>query len=57
MLGNVKNMVQIMMLSAIGGFRPDAHIDASKSVGKLPYGVSIGIGTTGYLVARQLGYL
>lgn len=57
MLGNVKNLVQIMMLSAIGGFKPDTHIDASKSVGKLPYGVSIGIGTTGFLVARQLGYL
>ncbi|WP_211462708.1 A24 family peptidase [Collimonas silvisoli] len=57
MLGNVKNIVQIMVLSAIGGIRPDAHMEASKSVGKLPYGVSIGIGATGYMVARQLGYL
>lgn len=57
MLDNVKHIVQIMMLSAIGGMKPNAFIDASTSVGKLPYGVSIGIGTAGYLVARQLGYL
>jgi prepilin peptidase CpaA len=57
MLSNVKNIVQIVMWSAIGGIRPDALIDASKSVGRLPYGVSVGIGTVGYVVARQLGYL
>ncbi|PFH08018.1 prepilin peptidase CpaA [Collimonas sp. PA-H2] len=57
MLGNVKNIVQIMVLSAIGGIKPDIHMEASQSVGKLPYGVSIGIGATGYMVARQLGYL
>ena len=57
MLGNVKNIVQTMMFSAIVGIRPDAHIEAGKSIGKLPYGVSISIGTIGYVVARQLGYM
>jgi len=57
MLGNVKNIVQIVVVSASGGILPDAHIEASKSVGRLPYGVSVGIGTVGYVVARQLGYL
>lgn len=56
MLGNVNNVVQYMMMSAIGGFTPSARIEASQSVGKLPYGVSISIGTIGYVVARQLGY-
>lgn len=56
MLGNVKSVAQAMLMSAIGGFRPDARIEASQSVGKLPYGVSISMGTMGYVVARQLGY-
>jgi prepilin peptidase CpaA len=56
MLGNVKSITQVMMLSVIGGMRPNAHMEAGKSVGKLPYGVSIGIGTIGYVVAKQLGY-
>jgi len=57
MLGNVKNIVQIVLLSAIDGIKPDVHMETSKSVGRLPYGVSICIGVTGYMVARQLGYL
>jgi prepilin peptidase CpaA len=56
MLGNVKNAAQMMMMSAIGGFRPDIQIEASKSVGKLPYGICISIGTVAYVVAKQLGY-
>ncbi|HJW55070.1 MAG TPA: A24 family peptidase [Burkholderiaceae bacterium] len=57
MLGNVKNVAQIMLLSAIGGIRLDARMESGQSVGKVPYGVSIGIGTIGYVVARQLGYV
>ncbi|SFH93349.1 prepilin peptidase CpaA [Collimonas sp. OK307] len=54
---NVKNIVQTMVFSAAGGIKPDVSLEASKSVGKMPYGVSIGIGTFGYVVANQLGYL
>ena len=56
MLSNVKHIAQLMMLSAIGGIRPELRVAASESVGRMPYGVSIGIGTIGYLLARQLGY-
>ena len=56
MVGNVKSIAQMMMMSAIGGFRPDVQIEASKSVGKLPYGICISIGTFAYVVAKQLGY-
>ncbi|MDB5763794.1 MAG: Type prepilin peptidase TadV/CpaA [Herminiimonas sp.] len=56
MVGNIKNVVQSMMLSVIVGIRPDVQIEPGKSVGKLPYGVSISIGTIGYVVAKQLGY-
>jgi prepilin peptidase CpaA len=57
MLGNVKNITQLMMMSAIGGFRPEARIGNSESVGKLPYGVCISVGTMVSIVAKQLGYL
>lgn len=57
MLSNIKNIVQVMLFSAMAGIRPDAQIEVYQSVGKLPYGVSISIGTIGYVVARQLGYL
>lgn len=56
MLGNVKNLVQLMVWSVHGGARLDVRMAAEKSVGKLPFGVCISIGTMGYVVARQLGY-
>ena len=56
MLANIKNITQMMMLSAIGGFRPDVQIQAGKSVGKLPYGICISIGTIAYVIAKQIGY-
>lgn len=56
MLSNIKDVAQTMLLSAIGGITPAAQIEAGRSVGKLPYGVSMSIGTIGYVVARQLGY-
>jgi prepilin peptidase CpaA len=57
MLSNTASVVQAMAWSTLARTLPDARIAASQSVGKLPYGVSIGIGTMGYLVARQLGYV
>lgn len=56
MLSNVRHIAQRMMLSAIGGIRPEVRVAASESVGRMPYGVSIGIGTIAYLLAKQLGY-
>ena len=56
MLSNVKSMVHMMMLSAIDGAGPDMTIANSKSAGKIPYGLSICIGTVASVVAKQLGY-
>lgn len=56
MLDNVRNMTQTMMVSAMVGFKPDVRIAPGTSVGKLPYGICISIGTVGYVVAKQLGY-
>jgi prepilin peptidase CpaA len=57
MLSNVKNVAQLMVFSVIGGVGPSAQIAPSTSVGKLPYGVSICIGTIGFVAAKQLGYV
>jgi len=56
MLANVKSAAQMMMMSAIGGFKPDLQIASGKSVGKLPYGICIAVGTTIFLVTNQLGF-
>ena len=56
MLANVKSAAQMMMVSAIGGFKPNLQIEADKSVGKLPYGICIAIGTTIFVVAKHLGF-
>jgi len=56
MLGNVKNVVQFMTFSVMGGVRPVAPIEAGASIGRLPYGISITAGAIVYLLASQLGY-
>ena len=56
MLGNLKNMTQMMMLSAIGGFKPDIQMEPGKSVGKMAFGICISIGTITYVVGKQLGF-
>lgn len=57
MFGNIQHSMQLMLLAVIGGAKPSAHIDAAVSAGRMPYAVSIAVGTTGYLVVHQLGYL
>lgn len=57
MMLNIKTSVQTIMLTAAAGMKPHAQVDARSSVGKLPYGVSIAIGTMSYVVMKQLGYV
>jgi prepilin peptidase CpaA len=57
LLHNVKMLMQIAALSAVSGIKPDIQLNASQSIGKLPYGVSIGIGTLAFVIGRQLGFL
>lgn len=56
MLHNAKGAVFGMLASTFAGFRPDARVEAGQSIGKLPYGICISIGTMGYVLGRQLGY-
>jgi prepilin peptidase CpaA len=53
---NVGAIVWLMALAAVTGTSPAASINRAVSVGKLPYAVSIGIGTTVYVVLKQLGF-
>ncbi|MES2977148.1 MAG: prepilin peptidase [Pseudomonadota bacterium] len=57
MLVNVKTIVQTMAFSAMGGISPRVAASSIPSIGRLPYGVSICVGTSIFLVARQLGYV
>ena len=56
MLSNARVAVFGMVASTFAGFRPSARIEAGQSIGKLPYGICISIGTMGYVLGRQLGY-
>ena len=56
LIGNVRAVVQNMLVSASLGMKPDGSMSAGQSIGRLPYGVSIAIGTIGFVLARQLGF-
>jgi len=57
MLRNLASLFRLGFLGALGGSAPSLRITAGASAGKLPYGVAITIGTIGYLVLHQLGFL
>ena len=56
MFGHVGEIARYMAFGAISGVRPTVSLAAGPSIGKLPYGISIAIGTIAYVVAQQLGY-
>jgi prepilin peptidase CpaA len=51
---NLRYMVALLFTPAAGAWRPGTSAEMP-SVGRLPYGISICIGSTVYLVVRQLG--
>ena len=57
MFHNLASLFQLGFLDATGGSAPSLRISDGASAGSLPYGVAIAMGTIGYLVLRQLGYL
>ncbi len=54
---NLVSLFQLALLGALAGSAPSLRITAGASAGKLPYGVAIAIGTIGYLILHQLGFL
>lgn len=57
MAGNVKDITQGALYAVLGGMRPHAHMLPAQSVGKMPYALSIALGTTLFVVGQQLGYV
>jgi prepilin peptidase CpaA len=56
MADNVGAIAWSMTLGAMTGTSPVASLKQAGSIGKLPYAISIGIGTIAYMVAKQLGF-
>lgn len=56
MLSHVKQTLGAVLMSTMGGMRPQLGLADGQSIGKLPYAVSISFGTTAFLIANQLGY-
>jgi prepilin peptidase CpaA len=57
MLVNIKDIASTATFSIFGGMQPNIGMAPGTSIGRLPYGVSIAVGTIGYVLANQLGYL
>jgi prepilin peptidase CpaA len=57
MLANVHGVLRDMMWSTVASGRPAIQSGSMQSVGKLAYGISIAVGTTSFLVARQLDFV
>lgn len=57
MMGNIRTTAEMMIVSAATGVGAGSIDARKKSVGKLPYGVSIFVGTAGYVVARHFGFI
>ena len=56
MLRNTRDVLRDLVTLSLAGVRPDARMHAGQSIGKLPYGVCISVGTIGYVLSRQLGF-
>lgn len=57
LLRNTVQAVETVVGSVAAGIRPDARASTAPSVGRLPYGVSIALGTFAFLVARQFTWV
>ncbi len=53
---NVRDISQGALYAVLGGMRPHAQASLAPSIGKMPYALSIALGTTLFMVASQLGY-
>lgn len=56
MAGNARRAVQSLVFSTIAGLRPGFAMSPGESIGRMPYAVSISLGTLAYVLANQLGY-
>ena len=57
MFRNLASVFQLGYLSVASGSTPNLQVAPQVSAGKLPYAVAIAIGTIGYLILHQLGFI
>ena len=57
LLRNTLQTTELLFVTVAAGIRPDARASSTQSVGSLPYGVSIALGTVAFLVARQFTWV
>lgn len=57
LLRNTLQATELLFVTVAAGIRPDARASSAQSVGRLPYGVSIALGTAAFLVARQFTWI
>ena len=57
LLRNLGQLFQQAAFSALSGMRPRLRLDEGASVGKLPYGLAIALGTIGHLILHPLGFI
>lgn len=57
MVHNLTSLFQVGLIDVLGGHAPNLRVPSTASAGKLPYGVAIAVGTIGYLVFQQLGFI
>ena len=56
MAENVRDMVQSMAFATLAGQAPGPAMAGTASIGRLPYGICICIGTVAYVVVKQVGH-
>lgn len=56
MFANLKSIIHLTAVSAASGTVSGMQVEGMPSIGRMPYGISISIGTIGYVIGRQLGY-
>ena len=57
LLSNVGTISTSILPGWASGIRAPKGFDTARSVGRLPYAVCVLVGTSGFLVSRQLGWL
>lgn len=57
MVHNLAALFRMGLLATMSGSVPSARISAGASAGRLPYGVAIAMGTSGYLVLHRLALI
>ncbi|MGN6388541.1 MAG: A24 family peptidase [Burkholderiaceae bacterium] len=56
MLANVKQLMGVAVFTVAGGIKPEFQLGGGISAGKLPYAISIAVGTIAFILARQLAF-